>query len=111
MTNTNTQSHLKNRYMLSVFDNKEIRRIRHPFMTKYCLTRFIFEYAKNPQRYDRLEIFMEPTLNTTIKVSNPDSLDETCTLREYIFGSFYQENAEEYESNEKFRKEMDSFQN
>lgn len=110
MTNTNSPSHLQNRYMLSVFDNKEFRWIRHPFMTKNRLNIFMFDYVCDPERYERLEIYMEPTLNTNVYLKSADS-NTTCTLREYIFGSFYQETAEEYECNEEYRKMSDSIRN
>jgi hypothetical protein len=95
----------KNRYMLSVNDTKEIRWIRDPFMSKRQLDMFLFEYAKNPSRYENLEIFMEPTLDTLVgHINEENKLDKSYTLREHLFGSFYQENVSVYQADSEFRK-------
>ena len=95
--------------MLSVHDKKEIKWIRDPFMSKEQLNRFIFEYARNPNRYDNLQIFMEPTLDTFVNYEDEIKLDKSYTLREHLFGSFYQENVGVYQTDSGFRNFFDSY--
>lgn len=91
--------------MLSVEDTKGIRWIRDPFITKRQLDLFLLEYAKDPSRYENLEIYMEPTLDIIVShINEENKLDKTYTLREYLFGSFYQENVSVYQSDSEFRK-------
>lgn len=94
----------ENRYMLSVQDKRDIRWIRHPFMSKSQLDKFLFLYLKDPVRYQNLEIFMETTLD--IEVANHDEIatDRLITLRETLFGNFYQENVSFYQNVPKFRE-------
>lgn len=108
---TKKHTHLDNRYMLSYIDKKEIRWVRQPFMSKYQLNGFLFQYAKDPNRFQHLEIFKEPTLNTNVIFTNEENSDVNCTLRECLFGKFYQENVVEYETNEEFRNFFDAVRN
>jgi len=105
----NEEKLYENRYMLSVRDNKDIRWIRSPFMSKRQLDMFLFEYAKNPNRYEDLEIFMEPTLDILVdQINEEHKLDKSYTLRGYLFGSVYQKFVSHYQVNSECRDFFDN---
>jgi hypothetical protein len=103
----NNKLFIENRYMLSAWDKQDLKWIRNQFMKLEQINDFMKLCVKQPNRFERIEIFMEPTLNVKVIYENENNKEEKCTLRAYIFGDFYEENVSEYESNSEFR---DSFE-
>lgn len=91
-------------WMMSVQDDEAVRWIRSPFNDETTMRAFSFRYLSD-KKYSEFEIFTEKTLDMKLDICvDKDTKEiETLTLRQILFGNFYQETSDEYHKSEEFR--------
>ena len=91
-------------WMMSVQDDEAVRWIRSPFNDATTMRAFSFRYLSD-KKYSEFEIFTEKTLDMKLDICvDKDTKEiETLTLRQILFGNFYQETSDEYHKSEEFR--------
>lgn len=77
-------------FMVSVFDDIDVRWIRNQFMTTEELRDWHVAVKRNSVRYRNFEVFNEKTLDIASKYPMTEDDDCEMTLREALFGPNYQ---------------------
>jgi len=92
-------------WTISVQDNDDIRWIRSSFNDMSTLRGFSLRYLSGG-RYSEFEVFTEKTLDMKLDVCIDKETKQikTLTLRQILFGDFYQETSDEYHKSEEFRQ-------
>ena len=79
-------------YFLSVWDNREIRHIRSPYLSNHQIKEFMKEFVSEFPRYTQLEVFNEETLDIQSEYTKLNTDEkEKYTLRQVLFNQYYQE--------------------
>jgi len=90
INNTNYRDD-KDLYFLSVWDNRECRHIRSPYMSNHQIKSFMKDFVKNFPRYTQLEVFNEKTLDIESDYKLDTGEKKEYTLRQVLFNNYYQE--------------------
>jgi hypothetical protein len=89
-----------NLYMLSVWDNEEVRHIRSPFLTLDDLNDWFKYFHSTYPRFINLQIFTENTLDICSYYEGKNSDEKVkLTLRQYLFGDTYEYFAQDMKKN------------
>ena len=78
-------------YFLSVWDNRECRHIRSPYMKNDQIRFFMKEFVSDFPRYTQLEVFNENTLDIASDYKLDTGEKKELTLRQVLFNNDYQE--------------------
>jgi hypothetical protein len=94
-------------YFLSVWDQQEIRHIRHTHCSQTEVRDFLKLYNSEFPRFSGLEIFNEKTLDLSSDylLINSDEKKEL-TLRQVLFRNFYQKLRNDIKNNPKIVEEI-----
>ena len=92
-------------WMISVQDDDNVRWIRSPFNDVITMRDFSNRYLSD-SKYSEFEVFTEKTLDIKLDVCIDKETKQikTLTLRQILFGDFYQETSDEYHKSDGFRK-------
>jgi len=92
-------------WMISVQDDDDVRWIRSPFNDVTTMRGFSYRYLSD-SKYSEFEVFTEKTLDIKLDICIDKETKQikTLTLRQILFGDFYQETSDEYHKSEDFRK-------
>jgi 5'(3')-deoxyribonucleotidase len=91
--------------MISFQDDDDVRWIRRTYNDVTTMWGYSYRYLSD-SKYSEFEVFTEKTLDIKLDVciDKETKQIETLTLRQILFGDFYQETSDEYHKSEDFRK-------